>query len=146
MDERAGEVMEGGTDLDGDEVFFAEFDTAVVQDFGAAANKREHFVIGNLVEFFGIGEFAGVFVIHAVDIGADQTAVCVQEGGKCDSGRIRAASTECGDIFIGIDALKACNQYDFTLRQFVRDAFVLQAKDMCASEISVGQKSCLPTR
>ena len=96
-------------------VFFAEFDRAAVHDAGAEAGHFEYLVVADLVDLDGLLEYAGVGGIDAVNIGIDFADLGLQGRRQRDRAGIRAAATECGDVLILVNALKAGDDDDLAL-------------------------------
>lgn len=96
----SGIVVEAGSDFKGDAEFFGEFNGSTLHNFGARAGEFKHFVIGDFLEFFGLGKDAGVGGVNAVDVGVDLAKVGADSSGDGDGGKVGAAAAERGEASV----------------------------------------------
>ena len=83
-----------------------------MQDFRAQGCEFQHFLKGDFVELACLFADTRVGGVDAVHVGIDVATLCTKGGGKGHSGRVRSATSQCGDASFWADALEACDNRD----------------------------------
>ena len=104
-------------------------DRAQLQDPRAAGGHLEHLLEGDHRQLARVGDDARVGAEDARDVGVDLAHVGADGGGERDSGGVRAAAAERGDVAGGAHALEAGDQHDAIVLERLADAVGAHVKD-----------------
>ena len=85
--------------------------TSVVEYLSAGADELQHPAVADAPEAGGTGVQTGIPVIYAVHIRLDLAKIGMQECSKGNCCGIGAATAQCCDVVIVVDALKTCHNH-----------------------------------
>ena len=110
-------------------IFFTKFDGTAVHDAGTETGQFEHFIVADLVHFYGFRKLAQVGGVDAVNIGVNFAMIGTQCRRQRHGTGIGAAAAKCGDVAVLVDALKARNDADIAVGQLFFELFSADALD-----------------
>jgi hypothetical protein len=95
-------------------------------------------------ELARLGYDARIGRVDAIDVGKYLAFVGTQCGCDRDTGRIRSAAAQRGDVAVGVDALKACDHDHAAFSKIGANVRVVDREDACFRECAVGENFYLP--
>src|SRR5690606_37166238 len=119
-------------------VFAGELNRSDLQHLGAQAGHLEHFLEGDLFQAAGAVHYPRVGGVDTVHIGVDLAFVRLQRRRQGHASGIGAATTEGGDIAVGIHTLEASNNHHLARVQLAPQPGFIYMLDACLAEGAVG--------
>ena len=92
-----------------------------MQNLRPQRGKLQHFIIGNIIELDGSGNFPRISRIDAIYIRIDLAQVSMHGSRDSHSAGVGTAPSQRGHVAVTVYALKSCNHHDSAFVDFLFD-------------------------